>query len=59
VSRPLVVRVNVGSLLFDVRLSLRLIRKSAAANLTGLAYGVPTIVDPSPIGFRFRNVSWS
>jgi hypothetical protein len=59
VSRPLVVSIYIGSLLFDVRLAIRSIRKSAAANLSGLAYCVPAIIDPSPIGFRFLNKSWS
>ena len=59
VSRPLVVSVDIGSLLFDVRLAIRSIRKSAAANLSGLAYCVPAIIDPSPIGLRFLNQSWS
>jgi hypothetical protein len=57
VSRPLVVCVNIGSLLFDVGLAIILIRKSAATYLTGFVCCVPAISNGSSIGFRFLNVT--
>ena len=58
-SRALVVWVNIGSFLIDVRLAILSIRKSAATNLAHLAYCIPAILDAAPIGFRFIDVSCS
>ena len=55
VSRPLVVCVNIGLFLLDVRLAILLIRKLAAANLAGFVCCVPAISNGSSIGYRFLN----
>jgi hypothetical protein len=65
VSRPLVVCVNIGSLLRYVRLASFLIRKSNATNLTGFVccvpalFNTPDLFNTSAIGFHFPNATWS
>jgi len=56
VGGPLVVCVNIGSLLRDVRLAILSIGKRAATNLAAFAHCVPAVFYASPIGFCFLNV---
>jgi hypothetical protein len=58
VGRPLVVRVNIGSLQRYVRLASYLIRKSAATNLAGFVCCVPALFQTSTIGFHFSDAMW-
>src|SRR5579859_5716244 len=57
-SGPLVVRVNIGSLLRYVGLASCLIRKSAAANLAGFVSCVPAFFHTRAIGFQFLDAVW-
>jgi hypothetical protein len=58
VSSPLVVRVNIGSLLRYVCVAGCLIRKSAATKLAGLVYCIPAHFHASAIGFHFPDAMW-
>ena len=58
VSRTLVVRVNIGSLLRYVRLASCLIQKSAVTNLAGIICCVPALFQTSTIGFHFSDAMW-
>jgi hypothetical protein len=59
VSRPLVVRINSGSLLRYMRLASFSTRKSNATNLAGFVCCVPALFNTSAIGFHFPNVMCS
>jgi hypothetical protein len=58
-TRPLAVCVISSRLLLDVRLAILSIGKSAATDLAGFVGCVPAILNASPIGFRFLNVTWT
>jgi hypothetical protein len=50
---------DIGFPLLDVRLAIRSVQKTAAANLASFACCVPAFFNGSPIGFRFLNVTWN
>jgi len=56
-TRPLAVCVISSRLLLDVCLAILSIGKSAATDLAGFVGCVPAILNASPIGFRFLNVT--
>jgi hypothetical protein len=58
-SCALMVRVDIGSLLVDVRLAILLICKSAAGNLASLACCIPALFGASHVGFSCSKLPWS
>jgi hypothetical protein len=55
VSAPVAVRINIGSLLLDVRLAILSIRKSAPTNLAHLACYITFVMMIVPV---FQRPQW-